>query len=643
MRARALVDLVQKLLALLACLVVSPATVMAAGSQWEWEGVSRVVVLGDVHGSYDKLVTLLVGTQIVDDQLTWIGGQQHLVFCGDLTDRGTNDRAVMDLARRLQIEAEAAGGKVHVVLGNHDIMNLTRDRRYWTPELVGEFAKDETAAERRAGLKGFRAAQRTQVAGDARAFEEKFPPGYFARARAFEPDGEYGSWLLEQPTVVKVNGVVFLHGGLTPRVAALGLDEINRQVTADIRAFLAGADAMGNAVPWPTDFGLIVATADQLAGKGAKRKKSSDKVAGAQAVLAAQDGLAFEPAGPVWYRGTSVDNERVETERVQDVLESLDARAEVMGHTPTRSGRISSRFNGRVYRADIGMAYGREPLAAVLVGGKVFVYDPAADALTATLAEHPVGEGWPAGEEDLSDHQLEKFLAQAEIKSRDSREVEGIPLQILELERKDMELKAVYGDAQETAEQAAADGRKARRMYQHQVAAYRLDRLFGLDMVPVTVIRKVDGKEGAVQIWIQRALDKAMLEEYDSDFKLLEGLEPQIARARAFSGLIGLEELADIGKLVLPSIPRRIMLADNGISFTDDGNVENYLAEGCGPVGDAFLHALRTLELQAMKKDLGEFLSDAQIEAILQRRDGLLEMCATPVPDWSVKKILEQG
>jgi hypothetical protein len=69
----------------------------------------------------------------------------------------------MDLARRLQGRAEAAGGKVHVVLGNHEVMNLTRGRRYWNTDLLDEFANDETAAERKEALDRFRAVQQAQV------------------------------------------------------------------------------------------------------------------------------------------------------------------------------------------------------------------------------------------------------------------------------------------------------------------------------------------------------------------------------------------------------------------------------------------------------------------------------------------------
>jgi hypothetical protein len=159
-------------------------------------------------------------------------------------------------------------------------------------------------------------------------------------------------------------------------------------------------------------------------------------------------------------------------------------------------------------------------------------------------------------------------------------------------------------------------------------------------MVPVTVLRKVDGTKGMVQIWIQGALDIKELQEYD-DFSVLAGMDSQIARARAFTGLIGLhvQDRVRQGKLILP-VSRRVMLSDNGISFTVDENVEDYLPEGCGPVGPSFLHDLKSLELAKMKKDLRKLISDAQIEAVLRRRDDLLQLCAKENPDWSVQKIL---
>ena len=235
---------------------------------------------------------------------------------------------------------------------------------------------------------------------------------------------------------------------------------------------------------------------------------------------------------------------------------------------------------------------------------------------------------------------LESFLQKAEIESISTMEFDGVPVKFLNLEKKDMKLRALFGAAQETAAEAAAAGRKGRRLYQHQVAAYKLDRQLGLNMVPVTVLRKVDGTQGAVQIWIQGALDVKQLQDY-GDFSLLEGMDSEIARARAFTGLIGIhvQDRVRQGKLVLP-VSRRVMLADNGISFTVEENVEDYLPEGCGPVGPSFLLALEKLELAKMKKDLKRLLTDEQIGAVLRRRDELLQLCAKENPDWSVEKIV---
>ncbi len=90
----------------------------------EWSGVKRIVAVGDLHGAYVHFVTILMGTGLVDDKLNWIGGKTHLVQIGDVLDRGDKPKDIFDLAIRLEKEAEAAGGKVHMMIGNHEEMNL---------------------------------------------------------------------------------------------------------------------------------------------------------------------------------------------------------------------------------------------------------------------------------------------------------------------------------------------------------------------------------------------------------------------------------------------------------------------------------------------------------------------------------------
>ena len=118
------------LFALAAVVLATPRTTSAQSQPWEWSNVPRIVAMGDVHGRFAELLLVLQAAELVDGERAWSGGKAHLVLCGDLIDRGQQDRAVLDLVRRLQTEAETAGGRVHALLGNHEAMNMIRDLRY---------------------------------------------------------------------------------------------------------------------------------------------------------------------------------------------------------------------------------------------------------------------------------------------------------------------------------------------------------------------------------------------------------------------------------------------------------------------------------------------------------------------------------
>ena len=110
----------------------------------------RVVAVGDVHGSYDGLVSILRETALIDGKNSWIGGSALLVQMGDLLDRGSDIRRVLDLMMSLQGQAQTAGGNVVVILGNHEVMNMIGDLRYVNPDTYESFAEpgSESARER---------------------------------------------------------------------------------------------------------------------------------------------------------------------------------------------------------------------------------------------------------------------------------------------------------------------------------------------------------------------------------------------------------------------------------------------------------------------------------------------------------------
>ena len=320
-------------LLLLFAAISAAAPLHAADPGCDVKAVERVVAIGDVHGAYKEFVAVLRLAGLVDEKERWSGGATNFVQTGDILDRGSDTRPVLELLMRLEGEAKKAGGRVHALLGNHEAMNVIGDLRYVSREEYKAFETSSSNESRETFFRS-RAAAARQAAKEAKqtfdegAFRKKFeddvPLGYVERALEFSSDGRYGKWLRQRPAMVKIGGVVFLHGGLTPEVAALGCEAINATVRREIT--------------------------DDIA------KTRQDPLAS----------LAAGESGPLWYRGMAREDETLWLPSLERVLSGIGARAVVIGHTVTSDGRITPRFGGRVVMIDVGMnpLYGRN-LAAL--------------------------------------------------------------------------------------------------------------------------------------------------------------------------------------------------------------------------------------------------------------------------------------
>jgi hypothetical protein len=89
----------------------------------------QLVAIGDVHGDVSALRRAFAVAGAVDTHGRWAGGSMVVVQMGDNLDRGKDEIAVLRLLQRLRREAAAAGGAVHVVLGNHELQNVAGDFR----------------------------------------------------------------------------------------------------------------------------------------------------------------------------------------------------------------------------------------------------------------------------------------------------------------------------------------------------------------------------------------------------------------------------------------------------------------------------------------------------------------------------------
>jgi hypothetical protein len=87
------------------------------------------LVIGDIHGHYERLVELLRDdAHLIDPSLNWIGRDAQLWFVGDFFNRGPDGVSAVDLFIRLQEQAGVYGGRVQAIIGNHDVLVLAAKR-----------------------------------------------------------------------------------------------------------------------------------------------------------------------------------------------------------------------------------------------------------------------------------------------------------------------------------------------------------------------------------------------------------------------------------------------------------------------------------------------------------------------------------
>src|SRR5215510_7491369 len=104
----------------------------------------RLVAIGDIHGDLDALVGILKRASLIDSNLRWSGRDAILVQTGDFLDRGPKTRGVMDLLMQLQKDAPRQNGRVIILLGNHEAMNIFGDLRFVTAADYSSYADDKS-------------------------------------------------------------------------------------------------------------------------------------------------------------------------------------------------------------------------------------------------------------------------------------------------------------------------------------------------------------------------------------------------------------------------------------------------------------------------------------------------------------------
>ena len=583
-------------------------TVPAVAGEWRFDDVERIVAISDIHGAYDPMVATLQNAGVLDADLGWSAGESHLVIVGDILDRGPASRDAMDLLIRIEQEAASSGGKVHVLIGNHEAMNLVGDLRYVSKEEFVAFTDEETPEERERWFSAYAARQPDDSVCDLRAeFEQKFPPGFFAHRREFSANGRYGEWLLSKPIAVVINETAFMHGGVSSLIGEIGLEGVNGTLIGELIDYVEQLEILYDAeILLPTD---NFYDHPELLTKFLQVGELDIAIIDAAAVVTKlNNSVIHAVGGPLWYRGNVGCSQLIEEDRLAASLQTFGANRVVIGHTPTPTHRILQRFDSRVFEIDTGMfadAYFGSGNALILEGDRVSVVNESStEVLSPSPHPRQVGKR-PGG--FLPAEATEVLLAKGDVTSW--------------REDDDGRTIVTVGDGSRSID--AVFVKRAGKRFYPNVAAYRLDRLLGLGMVPVTVQRRLKGYDGSLQFLQRQSANERKRAATGRGYSASCPLQDQWAAMSVFDALIYNEGRNAESMLYDPGTWQLILVGHEGAFRTRKGRPQR--PENLPlAVGPAWKDALVALTDEVMEKQLGDVLSERRRRALGTRRDELL-------------------
>jgi hypothetical protein len=254
---------------------------------FEFKGVDSVYVLGDTHGNFDEVVQILQNSKLIDENHQWIGGSVHLVFLGDILDRGKDALRLTWFIYELEQSAAQHGGQIHLILGNHEIMVMSNDLRYVS-------AKEQQVANMH------------QV-----SYQQLYHP----------TRSVLGRWLSTKPAALKIDGILFAHGGI---IMGASLKSFNDRVYQYTQA--------------PLFSHLMEQPFDSVSFSQVEREEQKDYL--------------YDSFRPFWFRGY------VQTDTLGSYLDAIllnnKAKLHVVGHTTVPN--ISSLYNGKLIATNVPKA-----------------------------------------------------------------------------------------------------------------------------------------------------------------------------------------------------------------------------------------------------------------------------------------------
>jgi len=234
-----------------------------------------ILAISDIESNYQTFRNFLITHGVIDEALNWSFGKGHLVLVGDFVDRGNSVTQVLWFIYKMEQDAKKHGGNVHFIMGNHEIKNMQNnfysasEKYLYVASIIGKKQSD-----------------------------------------LYSQDSFLGRWMASKNSVERINGRLFVHGGIHPKISEFNytLEEVNHIVRQHYRQ------------PYYT------------------QRDSGD-----------EEFLVSSKTGPSWYRGYFKDD--LSQQEVEKGLDKFSALAVVVGHTIQWS--ITKLYQGKVFAIDV--------------------------------------------------------------------------------------------------------------------------------------------------------------------------------------------------------------------------------------------------------------------------------------------------
>jgi hypothetical protein len=208
---------------------------------------------------------------------------------------------------------------------------------------------------------------------------------------------------------------------------------------------------------------------------------------------------------------------------------------------------------------------------------------------------------------------------------------------VLTLEKDGVRRRALWKDA-------LGRQKGALENWKWEIAAYRMDKLLGLEMVPPTIEKRFRGERGSCQFWIDDSMtlrDKERKKIATPSFKVFSW-NRALYKQRTWDNLIANADRHQGQFLITGDF--RILLCDHSRSYrTDKKMIEQLIYDENFTEGPRLMkelprslyHNIKSLTFDKIREAVEDYLTDKEIEAVLKRRDLIVA--------WIEKRIGELG